>query len=837
MALVDGEMNEGDLEVTGIGEYRVALPELVNPVTFDLLDVDTGRPLPVPAEGALANYGFEMPLVIDGIANWVVTGTGGTTTDTAYEGEASLQLQAGATASQMIPLVNIDEYTPEVTILSVAYKGAGGVIELEAIKADGTPYVGTLPSWSVGPSVGGTWWTGSFTAVLDPEIDQIKVILSGVGYWDDVQVSIQLLDEFNEPSEEVRTVFTAAKQGITTNYLFAVDRDNNRPGDRLASTGEVFYIAYDITKPTLVGQANTTRVKTSTLNVDDPTSQFDISWSSANAPDDVGNVESGYDSSVTYPLSPWYSYKIYYGTYNSGEVPLAEVEAAMNESYYPEEDKYVYANFVATGEYLTWDFVCVTNIPQDPTATLSYYSDTLSDVETTGFRLYDLDYDQDYAVVVVGVDSAGNEGPADEYSWAADNTIRFAVTQGVMKAWSSIPAEYTNKLSSLPKQKWDEVGPAALYWTAASNAMGNVTREYDLLYWDSYIFDEVSNNVWTNVTFVQSNWFVDASGLTNAQGNLRFYRASYKDRWRRELTSGTNVVTQIPQVSEEIWAMNNVKLSPGNNFVSLHGVPYTNTLYGIFGADSEIWPSSGYMPVFNLNVQFYPPDPDNATIHAADVYYLIDGDWYQVAYTNEMIDGTNYVYQYEKTVPEDEELPTEYQYGGFNIWLPSTNWWPEETTQIDALGKPYMTWRPILQVPTNNAHWTNITVYGGTIQLPGYTLISAGLPTRMTPTQLFGSPPVSGFRTATLAALRTMADQVFTIDPHTGILRQESGIYYLAGQGWRYASGTGTTPVPSDFTFAPNEGIVIVTHQAGSWIWSTTHRPIPYTLPDRRRGY
>ena len=45
----------------------------------------------------------------------------------------------------------------------------------------------------------------------------------------------------------------------------------------------------------------------------------------------------------------------------------------------------------------------------------------------------DRDYDRDYAIVVVGVDKAGNEGPANEDSWSTNSTIRFALTQGVMR--------------------------------------------------------------------------------------------------------------------------------------------------------------------------------------------------------------------------------------------------------------------------------------------------------------------------------------------------------------------------------------------------------------------
>ena len=49
---VDGEKQGTDLDVTGIGEYRVATDK-VN------IGPDLGTPIPIPADGALANYGFE----------------------------------------------------------------------------------------------------------------------------------------------------------------------------------------------------------------------------------------------------------------------------------------------------------------------------------------------------------------------------------------------------------------------------------------------------------------------------------------------------------------------------------------------------------------------------------------------------------------------------------------------------------------------------------------------------------------------------------------------------------------------------------------------------------
>ena len=63
-------------------------------------------------------------------------------------------------------------------------------------------------------------------------------------------------------------------------------------------------------------------------------------------------------------------------------------------------------------------------------------------VSNQKIRLYDLDFDQHYIVVIVGVDKAGNEGPAGLWSWATNNTIKFAVTQGVVRASAGINAMF-----------------------------------------------------------------------------------------------------------------------------------------------------------------------------------------------------------------------------------------------------------------------------------------------------------------------------------------------------------------------------------------------------------
>jgi hypothetical protein len=310
---VDGEPVGTDLEKTGIGEYRTATAKAgIGP--------DLGVPLAVPAEGALANYGFE-----NGSTNWTLSGAV-VSTEQAYEGTHSVKMIA-STAQQTVQLFNTNGAVPRVTVLGVQYMGTGTVnLTVAGLDSAGAPVSGE--SFDV-PIVGtpGQWVGGSSAATeLDSSVDQVRVTLtSGTGtYWDDVRVQIEMLTN-GVPMDEVSARFTATEQGLTTNYLFAVDRDNNRAGDRKASSAAAddyvpaFGIAYDITPPTFVPMpANAA----STDSVDDPTTQFDIVWDADTVgPDklDHTNYPSGYSGNDV--LSPWRSYKVYYGTFDPMQVP------------------------------------------------------------------------------------------------------------------------------------------------------------------------------------------------------------------------------------------------------------------------------------------------------------------------------------------------------------------------------------------------------------------------------------------------------------------------------------------------------------------------------------
>ncbi len=808
---VDGAKAADDLEATGIGEYRTAT---------DKADIgpDLGTPLAVPAEGALANYGFE-----SGSTNWTLTGAE-ISTEQAYEGTHSVKM-LGSTAQQTVYLFNTNGYAPRVAVLGAQYMGAGTVnLTVAGLDANGTPVGGAAFDAPIAGTAG--QWTGASATsnTLATTVDRVQVtITSGAGtYWDDIRIQIELLNA-GVPANEVSAVFTASEQGLVTNYLFAVDRDNNRAGDRKASSAPAdgyvpaFGTAYDITPPTPVPD-----IEASTDEVGDPTTQFDVQWNPAKANYEVGPDNPSdanhptHDTADRDVFSPWRSYKLYYGTFNPVEVPSGDPGPGNGSAY-------IYTNFIATGAYTNWQSVCSTNAIADPSATGTNYL-ALTNPSQSKIRLFDLDYDQDYAVIVVGVDKAGNEGVADPGSWATNNTIKFAVTQGVMKAFSAAP-QFPAEGGTNTFSPWTGANQkaAALYWVAAgpTNTQGGyaqVTKDYDLIFKDATSFQENSNWVWQKAGTVRTNWFVETNALAFSRGNVRFYRASYKDRWRR-----TNVVSGLPQrplASEEVYALHNVIISEGRNHVGLHGEPYTNTFAGVFGTDTNIWPAGVSAAAGATKIEFYSPGT-NAPV--TDVYWFgTDANWYKSGQgapvtTNPQPPGF-FTHGFSITLPTnltERGFATTY---GTDVSLPGTN-------------IPAMVWHPILKVPTNGFSHAIACGKRGRTGDPSvlmYNLVALNLPVSVGPAQL--NLPTNFTR-----GPAGTGDEIYTLDTTTKAPQHSSTIYCDAGGNWYFVTGGGS--VPSDF-FKPNDLIVVVSRNGGlgnTWTW-TYHPTNFYALPTRWMG-
>ncbi|MGD9611281.1 MAG: lamin tail domain-containing protein [Kiritimatiellia bacterium] len=814
--------------LTGVGEYRVTTNDIAALAPSNRAGY--GTPYPVAAtNGALANYGFEMPNV-----GWTLTGDSiyhryGYLADMVrpYEGTNCLKTANDGSASQTIEFVNLASNPPVVGV-SGRYRcnsALGAVFRIEAFASSNlvTPVatsnlalIATDTNWasfSIDPATA--------APIGDGTVELLKIsLIDGGGnttYWDDVRLSVGI--GTNLPS--MRFVATAANQGISNpNYLFAVDADNNRAEDRLGGPPVSFVTAYDVTPPTQVGIDHTTGATTE--DVDDPTTQFDVQWSTLNVgPDNPAHTNyPSWGANNRDLLSPWKSYKIYYGTFNSLDVPLNDNPST--------ETGFIYTNFIANSNYLAWSNKTWDTAIEDPSATGTTNYLALTNLTQNKIRIFDLDFDQDYAVVVVGVDRAGNEGPATLTSWATNNTIKFSLTRGWTIPKNQIPPEF----QSLPSlSNTNAPAAAGLAWIASglinSNAGTQVTnlytevrKEYDLIYWDAPTFEERTNNPWALVATVQTNWLVDDGAQQRPpRGNMRFYRASYKDRWKTTrwvtISNEQVEVPQRPLASEEIYAVNNVILSEGQNFAALHGVPYTNTFEGVFGG-TECFPG-GASALSGTKVEFFTAGT-NAPV--GEVFYLTEsGRWIR---TNDNQDVTS------------TPMSNDFFSRGFSITLPTplpssyvtTNAWSDFLTKTSPI--PAMIWSPIAQVPTNNIGFSQV-IHCGQRRPPVlvYNVVALRLPVAAHPSQM--NLIESGFTPGDLGA----SDEIYTLDTTTKEVLGGSTIYCDAGGTWRKVSG-GTAPL-----FKPNDVIVIVSKNGGvgsTWTWNY-HPAQFYTLPTRWMGW
>ena len=801
-------------DVRGIGEYRVS-PDPVNVLSASNRGV-RGLPFPVvTTNGALANYGFEM---ITAGGDWKLDDacsfqSKALSAEWVYEGTNSLRQTAGGEAYQTFEFRNASGTTPQVGFTGWHRGGAGQV----AIAAYATNDL-EQPTETLVVAVAATTNWESFALAPqgvgagDTEFLRVTVATTNsVAFWDNLNLAIDI----GTNRSSMRFHAGAENQGLVPQYIYAVDADYNRGGDRLGGTTKFFYIPFDVTPPAPVPMplGGTGAISET---VDDPTSQFDLQWSTNGVgPDDPAAPEHPTKNAADVDiLSQWHAYRIYYGTYDSQNVPLDDDSTSTNG--------YVYRTFVRNGAYRSWPHVDADTPIADPSAP-AYQADyrSMTNMGTTHVRLYDLDYDQEYVVVVVGMDKAGNVGNAGVQSWATNNTIKFALIRGetmdkaaARQAFPAAQLDNTNAPTA-----------AALRWIASgpTNEQGeyvSVSKDYDLISWDAFRFQEYSNNSWKLVNTVRSNWFVDDGGQMKPRGYLRFYRASYKNRWRKTNELG---LVQRPMASEEVYALHNVVLSGGPNFVALHGVPYTNTMEGVFGGLENFPGGASALPEAGATrVEFYSA---STNAMATDQYWLNgSGRWIQVGgtdvTTNDM--GTAFFNRgFSITLPDP--LPTNY--------VTTTAW---DYNQLDTNDHPIqvtaMVWSPILQVPTNGFSQTICTgSRSSRVARLMFNVVALRLPVAAHPSQmhLLESGFVNGIRGA--------SDEIYTMNTATKTVLDGSTIYCDAQGVWRFM--TNDNLVPADY-FRPNDILVIVSRNwvgNGSWTW-TYHPSQFYALPTRWLG-
>ena len=379
---------------------------------------------------------------------------------------------------------------------------------------------------------------------------------------------------------------------------------------------------------------------------------------------------------------------------------------------------------------------------------------------------------------------------------------------------------------------------AALAWTASgptntlpghdvTNHYLEVKKDYDLIFWDSTRFQERTNNNWRLVATAKTNWMVDDGGQQRPRGTIRFYRASYKDRWRTTRLDGTNVVPQRPLASEEVYALHNIILSGGQNFVGLHGKPYTNNFLGVFGSletfpgGTTANPASG-----STVVEFFGPGTNAPT---TEQYYLnSEGRWISVngngadVTTNSMADGffsRGFSINLPRPLPESYVTATASDY-----------------SQVDAMGNPAqvpaMVWSPIVQVPTNG--FSQMIYTGSRATRPNtlvYNVAALRLPVSAHPSEM--RLLESGFVNGPVG----QSDEIYTMNTATKDVLGGSTIYCDQNGVWRFVANTNVV-VPAGY-FKPNDVLVIVSRNwVGNGYWTWSYHPAQfYSLPTRWMGY
>lgn len=855
--------------VSGIGEYRVSLTtNTADGVAYSV----------AVTNGALGNRGFEGADMSPWECNDAGSGVQDKDTLEAADGVRSFYLrQNNATngyprLSQTMPVTvsNVD-YTLDVDATASVYKRSDGSIVYAQFQFSPTDDFTGTNVWSSPTNSGYRFNTGS-GASGDPTTTWLKgrtlaktltvpagaafmrfslFVNSGNANVDSVLLSVKNGDGTTGAMRYMAS--GKAAQGLNAKYLFAVDADDDRLGDALEGAVVPFHTAYDITPPTAVAFTNQ-ETGASTDHVDDPTTQFDLYWyTDGVGPDNPAhaNHPTGTGTDV---LSPWKTYRVYYRTYDEEFVKTNATSGTA---------AYIYTNLVNSNgvpqyhDTNFWKHVEAGDPITDPAATalgITNYTGIAS-MATNTMRLYDLENDEHYLVVVVGVDKAGNEGPATNTSWTVNNTIKFSLIRGwhtnradAVSTFSNMVTDIETRLSNNTERvsaiQWYAAGSKPvdvvvtntvtnrvytndvvltnIVRTIVTNVVykGEVTKDYDLLHWDARTFQERPDNDWKLVGSVHTNWFVDDGGPTR-RGDIRFYRASYKDRWRKAVTNivgdVTNVTTQLPLVSQEVYAQTAVKLRSGHpdgrgqekgglNFVALHGVPYTNTFRAVFGGTNE-FPGGVGAAQGATCIDFY--EPSGSEMRTKRFFLRKDGEWCRD----------------EEPAPEhpevtDVETNMDFFTQAFSITLPypipeqyvagvETNWHGAEPVPV-----PYLLWKPILQVPTNGfSH----AIVGGSPEQPTYNIVALRLPVATGPddmnlTGLTGGDPWD-------------ADQIYTIDT---ITREAGQACYRGGDDkWYFVSGG---QVPGDY-FKPNDVLVIVMKHAG-WTWRYNPADF-YELPHR----
>lgn len=527
--------------------------------------------------------------------------------------------------------------------------------------------------------------------------------LAYTGYWDNLSATISV-------RSVTSGIFTNAAEGVITNWLFAVDSDDDRPSDRLKGPNTNFVTMLDLTAPPRATSITGT-------NGPDETTEIQLDWASI--------PHAGIRAGDGDPLSPWYSYAVFY-------------EECVSCPVTTNSPRIVYTNGPAT---------LATNTTV--TAVLSNFT-----------------FDATYRLVIAGIDRAGNLGPLSDTTEVT--TINFVVTQGLSRATTII------------------TGQVEVAWLASPG------KGYDMLYVDSYNFQDSLSNQWRYLSTVTNSWLDDRGGTNSygqarimpgmLQSTLRFYRVSREGAWATNLNPRRG--------SREVYATKPLHLVPGENWYSLFAIPDTATVAWVFG--TNMLPRTNQM-AFSTKISWYGPSMGGTNnIQGAEtcvVWLAESGVWtYEVGGVGPAND---------KIVPIGQS---------FNIELPIG----AATTRLVVIGR----------VPTNAPE---VQIAGGT----NYNFITYNVPRRLTIAQ-------SGLKESGLMGHPTQpgrADEIRILSNSNGIasLQQPRLRIWYDSDDNIYKNVSGGANAGTN-VIEPDDAVIILRRSGGSMVWTN---PLNYTPPGK----
>ncbi|HRZ11587.1 MAG TPA: autotransporter-associated beta strand repeat-containing protein [Kiritimatiellia bacterium] len=415
-----------------------------------------------------------------------------------------------------------------------------------------------------------------------------------------------------------------------------------------------------------------------------------------------------------------------------------------------------------------WDTyrVYYTDDETEPTTGSPYvdktYDAALTNMSVTNVTVTNLIFDTTYKFRVAGRDQAGNLGPlSDTFTIVLPG---FNVTQGMVQVGSG------------------GIRFPEIYWKAATNASGGVSREYDLLFADAISFSDSLSNQWALVESGWTNALPDTGDVARAAPTLmvdtmRFFRAASADRW---------LIDRSPRVaSEEVYGMKTVWLYPGQNWIGLSVIPDSNTLQNVLG--HELPAGSMYTDPDSTIVSWY--NRASNEVVKKDVWLL---DW---GASNQWRTGTGWG---GLNQPADyRSLPTD---EGFVVVIPTNT---SETRLMIHLGR----------VPTN--------IQEQVIEPHAYNLVNMRVPAKLKPSQM--NLVESGFQGGPNSLISDRLRKLNRELKSTG----RDVWYNTTEQKWYYA-GAG---LADDFYITPDDGFLIWTRaSASAWTWTNA---LPYSAPTR----